>query len=512
MCMSLSSLQRRALNVLKRAKPELFYAVLSGFGQFGIITRARIALEPAPENENPVGERFDYFEVGQRLPYFVLEVAKYLSKSTEGTVLKGVEIKDKDQHVSTTDEELGPIVSYGSPRVGPSGEEASLLSKRTEQEKTTLKNKKVMASKLILISFFCHFISTFVLALDLTKFHSNICVDPSDIKAVSHDFGNISHVESLAVLYPSSADDIVYLVKRAYRSAKGFSVSARGNGHSIHGQAQAANGVVIDMRGAKATQLERRKPVQSPMGSYVDVWGGDLWINVLNWTLPHGLAPKSWTNYLYLTVGGTLSNAGIGGQTQGRSHNMFKRAKPKLFYGVLGGLGQFGIITRARIALEAAPESVVWIRLTYDDFSVFTKDQEYLISLHEKPASERFDLVLGYFNLNQSRIDYELEVVKYFSKSTDDAVNKEIDVLLAKLNFIPSSITRTSVSYFTFLNRLRQSEFNLRAQGLWNLPHPWLNLLIPKSRIADFDKGVFRGIVGNNSHGKVLVYPVNKNK
>lgn len=29
-----------------------------------------------------------------------------------------------------------------------------------------------------------------------------------------------------------------------------------------------------------------------------------------------------------------------------------------LFYGVLGGLGQFGIITRARIALEQAPRKV----------------------------------------------------------------------------------------------------------------------------------------------------------
>lgn len=28
---------------------ELFYAVLGGLGQFGIITRARIALEPAPQ-------------------------------------------------------------------------------------------------------------------------------------------------------------------------------------------------------------------------------------------------------------------------------------------------------------------------------------------------------------------------------------------------------------------------------------------------------------------------------
>lgn len=31
---------------------------------------------------------------------------------------------------------------------------------------------------------------------------------------------------------------------------------------------------------------------------------------------------------------------------------------PELFYGVLGGLGQFGIITRARIALDHAPTRV----------------------------------------------------------------------------------------------------------------------------------------------------------
>jgi cytokinin dehydrogenase len=47
---------------------------------------------------------------------------------------------------------------------------------------------------------------------------------------------------------------------------------------------------------------------------YVDASGGDLWINILHETLKYGLAPKSWTDYLHLTVGGTLSNAGISGQ------------------------------------------------------------------------------------------------------------------------------------------------------------------------------------------------------
>lgn len=48
--------------------------------------------------------------------------------------------------------------------------------------------------------------------------------------------------------------------------------------------------------------------------AYVDVSGGELWINILIESLRHGLAPKSWTDYLHLTVGGTLSNAGISGQ------------------------------------------------------------------------------------------------------------------------------------------------------------------------------------------------------
>lgn len=38
-----------------------------------------------------------------------------------------------------------------------------------------------------------------------------------------------------------------------------------------------------------------------------------------------------------------------------------KEKNSELFNGVLGGLGQFGIITRARIALEPAPQRVIYI-------------------------------------------------------------------------------------------------------------------------------------------------------
>jgi cytokinin dehydrogenase len=140
----------------------------------------------------------------------------------------------------------------------------------------------------------------------------------SDIARASIDFGGLSQVEPMAVMQPGSASDVVKLVHSAYNSAQGFPVSARGHGHSINGQASAPGGVVIDMSHSPAADGALMSvPVYSPTlgGHYVDVWGGELWIHVLNWTLENGgLAPKSWTDYLYLSVGGTLSNAGISGQ------------------------------------------------------------------------------------------------------------------------------------------------------------------------------------------------------
>lgn len=44
---------------------------------------------------------------------------------------------------------------------------------------------------------------------------------------------------------------------------------------------------------------------------------------------------------------------------------------PELFYGVLGGLGQFGIISRARIVLYHAPERVRIISSNLIFMSIF---------------------------------------------------------------------------------------------------------------------------------------------
>lgn len=68
-----------------------------------------------------------------------------------------------------------------------------------------------------------------------------------------------------------------------------------------------------------------------------------------------------------------------------------------LFFAALGGLGQFGVITRARLQLEPAPKRVRRVRLAYSDVARFTKDQEFLIS---NRVSVAFDYVEGQVQLN----------------------------------------------------------------------------------------------------------------
>ncbi|XP_062222891.1 cytokinin dehydrogenase 5-like [Phragmites australis] len=387
-----------------------------------------------------------------------------------------------------------------------------------------------------------------------------LSVDPSDVLEASRDFGGLTRAEPMAVFHPRGAGDVAGLVRAAYGSARGLRVSARGHGHSISGQAQAPGGVVVDMsHGPGAAARTRALPVYSPAlgGQYVDVWGGELWIDVLNWTLSHGgLAPRSWTDYLYLSVGGTLSNAGISGQAfhhgpqisnvyeldvvtgKGEVVTCSETTHPDLFFGALGGLGQFGIITRARIALERAPQMVRWIRALYSNFTEFTADQERLISA--RGGRSRFDYVEGFVVAAEGLINnwrssffspqnpvklsalkhhsgvlYCLEVTKNYDDSTAGSVDQEVDALLSELNFLPGTVFTTDLPYVDFLDRVHTAELKLRAKGMWGVPHPWLNLFVPASRIADFDRGVFRGVLGSSTAaagGPILIYPMNKQK
>jgi cytokinin dehydrogenase len=232
---------------------------------------------------------------------------------------------------------------------------------------------------------------------------ARIRTDAEATARASTDFGTNVTVDAarrpVAVFYPSCAADIAALLRASSASASPFPVSARGRGHSTRGQATAPGGVVIDMAslaGGRHAATASRLAV-SVDGRYIDAGGEQLWVDVLHAALAHGLTPRSWTDYLRLTVGGTLSNAGISGQAfrhgpqisnvleldvvtgTGDMVTCSKDKDADLFDAVLGGLGQFGVITRARIPLVPAPARARWVRLLYTGAADLTADQERLI-------------------------------------------------------------------------------------------------------------------------------------
>ncbi|TKY54482.1 Cytokinin dehydrogenase 3 [Spatholobus suberectus] len=379
--------------------------------------------------------------------------------------------------------------------------------------------------------------------------------DPVSLSLASTDYGHIVHDNPFAIFAPSSISDISNLINFSNSLAIPFTIAPRGQAHSVHGQAMTNDGVVVNMTELNGCRNGAGIVVSDgPTAPYADVGGEQIWIDVLHATLERGLTPLSWTDYLLLSVGGTLSNAGISGQTfrfgpqisnvheldvvtgKGDLVTCSAEMNSELFYAVLGGLGQFGIIARARIALGPAPTRVKWLRLLYNDFSAFSKDQEYLISFNGRNETNAADFVEGFLLLNQPPLDlsfypapdqpritslvtqygiiYVIELVKYYDNSSLEHVDEDVKLLVQGLKFVPTFIFEKDVSYEDFLNRVHTDELFLRSQGLWDVPHPWLNLFVPGSRISGFDEGVFKGIIlkQNITAGLVIIYPVNRAK
>ncbi|KAL9330756.1 hypothetical protein ACSQ67_000366 [Phaseolus vulgaris] len=342
------------------------------------------------------------------------------------------------------------------------------------------------------------------------------------------DFGGMKSANPLAVIRPAVSVDVVKAVKAAARTAH-LTVAARGNGHSINGQAMAENGLVLDMRA-----MENRLTLLSLDGSlYVDVSGGALWEEVLRRCVSEfRLAPRSWTDYLGLTVGGTLSNAGVSGQAFRYGPQTSNVAELE----VVTGKGETLVCSETQNSelfsqLSAGwASSVRWIRVVYSEFEDFTRDAEWLVTLREGYG---FDYVEGFVLVNSDdpcngwptvptgpnqRFDparlpasagpvlYCLELALHYRD--EDHASAEVDRLLGRLRFVEGLKFSLDLTYMDFLLRVKRVEEDAKANGIWDAPHPWLNLFVSKSHIAEFDREVFKKILKHGVGGPILVYPL----
>jgi cytokinin dehydrogenase len=343
-------------------------------------------------------------------------------------------------------------------------------------------------------------------AVAVPDLDGELVLDPAALAAAADDYGHLVHRTPVAVLRPGSVQDVVRMVRYANRNS--ITVAMRGQGHSTNGQSQAGAGVVID-----SSTLTRVHTI-GPDRVVVDA--GCTWIDLARQTLVRGLTPPVFTDYLDLSVGGTLAAGGIGGTTQRYGLQVdtalelevvtgagdLLRCSPglrgDLFAAVLGGLGQFAIIVRATLSLVPAPARARGYQLFYPDLSTYLADQKRAL------AERRFSSLEGQAQpAAGGGWEYFVDAAVYFTGAAPD------DAAVTRgLRFDPARTVVTDYSFADWIDRLRPTVEFLKSIGVWYLPHPWINLFLPAGRTSAVVSATLAGLtVADTGQGPVLLYP-----
>lgn len=317
---------------------------------------------------------------------------------------------------------------------------------------------------------------------DAPRIDGALLLDEASCRAIAVDKSNLFHQIPVAVLRPASARDVVAMVR--YANQHSLKVAIKGEGHSQYGQTQAEGGIVIDSRTLNAVQLHSKVDF--------DAQPGALWADVANATLPKGLTPPVFpATCMALTVGGTLNVGGIGNTSHrdgaqvdnvteldvvtgdGRLVTCSADHQSELFDMVLAGLGQCGIIVRARIRAVAAPSHVVLQQLSYSDLNRYLADQQRLA------ADGHFDSLRGAARRDAAgQWTFIAEAGKFFS--APDA--PDFAPLTAGLRF-DSAAAPARMTYRDYLFR-----FEGQAAATFSTvrPRAFVTMWVPASATKDY--------------------------
>jgi FAD/FMN-containing dehydrogenase len=193
----------------------------------------------------------------------------------------------------------------------------------------------------------------------------------------------------------TGAADVIAAV--GFARSNDLPLAVRGGGHSIAGFSTCDGGLVVDLSAMRGVRVDVERRV-------AHVGGGATWSDVDHETLAHGLA----------TTGGVVSSTGVGGYTLGGGIGWLMRrcglacdnligadvvtadgqliganeeTNAELLWGLRGGGGNFGVVTRLELALHPmgplvhagpifyAPEDAVELMRLFGDWSPEAPDE-----------------------------------------------------------------------------------------------------------------------------------------
>ncbi|WP_203434049.1 FAD-binding protein [Jiangella asiatica] len=322
----------------------------------------------------------------------------------------------------------------------------------------------------------------------------------------SRDAGRYLSRVPRAVLRPGSVADVQAMVRfcRTHR----IPVAARGLANTTHGQGL-TGGLVIEYRSLAAIHTI------GPDHAVADA--GATWLELARAAGPHGLTPPALTGYLALTLGGTLSLGGVppafeAGSQLDSVHELevvigtgeLVRCSPTherdLFEAVLGGLGQFGIITTATVGLVPARRRVRGHALTYTGGTAFFSDLRTLVRRGE--ISEAYG---EWWRPGERGELHHLETFTFYDPHDppDDAH------LLRGLAVSGGDAEITENEFLPHVARIDDAVDELDAAMGWRgFVKPWFTVWLPESQAERFVTETVSGLDPDDvgTGGFVLLY------
>lgn len=314
----------------------------------------------------------------------------------------------------------------------------------------------------------------------LPKFDGVMVFEAAALRARAEDFGHWIHRTPIAVFLPKSTQDIQKLI--AFCNQEKIKVAVRGAGHSAYGQTQVEQGIVIDTSAMKAmTWISNR---------VLEVQPGANWKEVLDFTIQKGLTPVVLPESLFISVGGTLNAGGIGETSyrvgalvdnvdsievvlgDGRLTACSSAINKELYQMILAGMGQCGIITRARIKLIPTPIAVASRDIQYSNLNTFMNDL-YQVSLKENSGAIGAHMIMtpnGTWN-------YVLSATSFLRNAQDSQKPSWLNSMRGE---ITSQVVR---SYNDYANRNTQSYLESKKSGALQVPHPNLSFFVAANKV-----------------------------
>lgn len=315
------------------------------------------------------------------------------------------------------------------------------------------------------------------LASELPSFDGVFVFDSQICRSMADDFGHFIHRMPIGVLFPRSAQDVQKVVQFAAR--KNIKVAMRGFGCSAYGQTQVLSGIVVNTAGWD--HLEWAGPNQ------IDALPGASWRDVLEFSWPRRMTPAILPDTLFLTVGGSLSAGGIGETSYrlggGVDHIVeldvvtasgdLVRCSPNhnsdLFHALLGGMGQCGLVVRARIQLQPAPSHVAVREIAHLNGADMLDDLSFIA------RSEPHGALAGNVNRAAGGWTFSISATTWLDDASEPTAPAWLDSIKGRAG-IPKI-----VSYYDYANRRTKSYLDSVANGSFFVPHPYMSFHLPES-------------------------------